>query len=150
MTWTDSDLAAALPLGHGAFPYPGEWLSAPFPRDLRGRAVVAADRPGGVVLTQLVVEPDTGRVLLADLESGDGGEETVATSPEVLRRLVAAAHRALRIAGDPRRTAEAAANLRAVLQEHDSGLVDDDESFWSVTLEEIGYGLLGDSGDAGQ
>ncbi|MCL2423822.1 MAG: hypothetical protein FWD11_08045, partial [Micrococcales bacterium] len=124
------------PLSVRRMPYPGEWLSPPYPGD--DVAVVARDEN----FSELRVDRRTGRVEGVDLDSGD--TQLIAPSLADLGTLAEAYADAFR------RTARASdwklrriekKLLRAVRRVAPELAVED--SFWAFAAEEIGYGVIG-------
>ncbi|GLF99130.1 SUKH-4 family immunity protein [Streptomyces yaizuensis] len=132
---TDAVIARVLApvvAGELVVPYPGRWERPPY-ASRGGRAVVAGD-PG---LSVLAVDRGSGAVVLLD----DAGESTVngsaAALVECARRYTAAIRSPE--SGDEEWEGIGQAlltELRAV-----DPVVADDEGFWAVAAEEVGYGF---------
>ncbi|MFE7562522.1 SUKH-4 family immunity protein [Kitasatospora sp. NPDC057500] len=150
----DSELAALL-AGCADCPYPGAWQDAPFPeRAVDGvrYAVVAVDPGVGV----LGVRRDDGS--LWELPEADGGPHLVNSGVEDFAAFNAAYREAaaeadayegpgggLDDAAALEAAEEAADALTEALLERfaalDAEAVADEDSFWSVAAEELGYGM---------
>ncbi|MDG4819835.1 SUKH-4 family immunity protein [Micromonospora sp. WMMD956] len=117
-------------------PYPGDWLPAARP-DPAG--VVLAEDEG---LSRLVVDPATGAVSLLD----EGGSEPVNSTLDALVAC-AEAYLAARAEADALPD-DADDDLEAVgerltdrFRQLDPTSVGDENRFWSVAAEELGYGM---------
>jgi hypothetical protein len=138
---TDTDIAAALADvldGDLTLPYPGDWGIGP---DGNGRTRVAVD-PG---LSSIVVDRADGTVLLV---GPDGEESVINSSPDTLAEFAGRYSAALGAAAVPDEQDEADEyweSLGEELLERFRGIdpvaVEDAESFWSVAVEELGYGM---------
>ncbi|MGC3955741.1 MAG: SUKH-4 family immunity protein [Propionicimonas sp.] len=124
-------------------PYPGRWLTAPYGRAADGSVVIGCDEVAGETLTEVRLDATTGQVRLWDAESGEA--EVLAPSLVGLIALAAAYREAVQIAEkDTKRALKRAARLlRQEVSRLDQSLLADENSFWSVAAEEVGYGMGG-------
>ncbi|MDT0321108.1 SUKH-4 family immunity protein [Streptomyces millisiae] len=137
----DTRITEAL-VGRERVPYPGSWLTAPFvERAVGGRTyAVVADDPG---LSALAVDRATGQVWLL----ADGDEVELVNSS--LRALVACSRAYAEAALDAAHLDdededagdELTDALLARLAALDEVATDDENAFWSVAAEELGYGI---------
>ncbi|WP_405730585.1 SUKH-4 family immunity protein [Streptomyces sp. NBC_01537] len=115
-------------------PYPGTWAGPPY--RLRAGRPVIADDPG---VTAIVVDRDSGTVLLLD----EDGESVLNSSPAMLvecaRRYTAAVPAP---DADDDRWEAIGRDLPARIRVIDPAAADG-ESFWAVAAEEVGYGMHG-------
>ena len=141
MPLSDTDIAAALADvldGDLALPYPGVWGIGP---NGNGRTRIAVDDG----LSTIVVDRADGTVLLI---GADGDESLINSSPDALAEFAVRYDVALRPASIPEDADEADDYWEEVgeaLLERFRGIdpvaVEDQESFWSVAAEEVGYGM---------
>lgn len=137
----DTRITEAL-VGRARVPYPGGWLPAPFAeRTVGGRTyAVVADDPG---LSALAVDRATGQLwLLAEDDEAElvnsSLQALVACSRAYAEAVLDAAHLddEDEDAGD-----ELTDALLARLAALDEAATDDENAFWSVAAEELGYGI---------
>ncbi|GAA0252957.1 SUKH-4 family immunity protein [Cryptosporangium japonicum] len=141
MPLSDTDIAAALADvldGDLTLPYPGDWGIGP---DGNGRTRVAVDQG----LSTIVVDRTDGTVLLV---GPDGDESVINSSPDTLAEFAgqySAALGASAVPDDADEADEYWESLGEQLLERFRGIdpvaVEDAESFWSVAVEELGYGM---------
>jgi hypothetical protein len=139
----DTDLLEPVISGELTVPYAGEWLSEPY-ESKTGRTLIAED-PG---ISSIVVDDTSGEVVLV----GPDGDSIINGS---LATLVACA-RLYTVAintevddddpdGADERWEEVGAQLEAAIRAADPVAAGDEESFWAVAAEEVGYGMQGGS-----
>lgn len=124
-------------------PFEGKWHTTPYPeREVAGRTcVILVDDPG---IQQLVVSRDNGEVLFAGANS---------EAAELVNRSLAQFVPSARIYLDARQRAESiddedddaheenGERARTAIREADRDAVRDENQFWSVATEELGYGM---------
>ncbi|WP_431977254.1 SUKH-4 family immunity protein [Micromonospora haikouensis] len=131
----DAALARLRSLGE-QLPYPGDWLPAAR-ADPTG--VVLAEDEG---LSRLVVDPATGAVSLVDADGAEPVNSTLDALVACAEAYLAARAEADALPDDADDDLEAVGErLTDRFRQLDPASVGDENRFWSVTAEELGYGM---------
>ncbi|WP_432953853.1 SUKH-4 family immunity protein [Micromonospora haikouensis] len=131
----DAALARLRSLGE-QLPYPGDWLPAPR-ADSAG--VVLAEDEG---LSRLVVDPATGAVSLVDADGAEPVNSTLDALVACAEAYLAARAEADVLPDDADDDLEAVGErLADRFRQLDPTSVGDENRFWSVAAEELGYGM---------
>jgi hypothetical protein len=140
---TDLEIGNALAgLDLERVPFEGKWHTAPYPeREVAGRTcAILADDPG---VQQLVVSRDKGEVLFAaDRDDTHLVNQSLDQFAASARIYLAAKEQAESIDQDDDEALEKNGNrARKAIRKADRKAVRDDNQFWSVATEELGYGM---------
>jgi hypothetical protein len=132
----DGDLAEALTPSVRALPYPGTWLEAPYDKPT---AVVARDSH----YSEIRVDRRNAAVTVVDLEA-----ERISPLAPDLASLVSLAEAysdafARTSGADDDQLEQIAEQLREQLLAIDPSLLDDEDGFWAVAVEDLELGLIG-------
>ncbi|MBP2327985.1 hypothetical protein JOF56_008370 [Kibdelosporangium banguiense] len=137
---TDLEIGNALAgLDVDQVPFEGKWHTAPYPeREVAGRTcAILVDDPG---IQQLVVSRDNGEVLLADSDSTELVNRSLAQFATSIQIYLDARQQAESI-NDDKAFRKNGKRARTAIRKADRHAVRGENQFWSVATEELGYGM---------